>query len=112
MQRRFLMFITIVLIGLAALTAGTIAQRNSKLDAPAPEIADQWEYLIVSGGSTNLSSGSLARKQPDGSFAQEAVALQANFDKLGAKGWELVSVSGDPAGPRTAAVYYFKRLKR
>ncbi len=109
MQRRFWMFITIVLIGLAALTAGAIAQRNSKSDAP--EVADQWEYLIVSGGSTNLASGNLARKQPDGSFAQEAIALQANFDKLGAKGWELVSVSGDPVNPK-APVYYFKRLKR
>lgn len=109
MQSRFLMFIAVVVIGLAALTAGALAQRNSKTDTL--EVADQWEYLIVSGGSTNLSSGSLARKQPDGSFAQEAVALQANFDKLGARGWELVSVSNDPANPRTP-VYYFKRLKR
>ena len=108
MQRRFWMFIAVILIGLAALTAGALAQRAGKSDAPA--VADQWEYLIVSGGSTNLSSGSTARKQPDGSFAQEAIALQANFDKLGAKGWELVSVSGDPANPRTP-VYYFKRLK-
>ena len=109
MQRRFWMFVAVVLIGLAALTAGTIAQRNSKSDTP--EVADQWEYLIVSGGNVNLTSGSTARKQPDGSFAAEAVALQANFDKLGVKGWELVSVSNDPANPRMP-VYYFKRMKR
>ena len=109
MQRRFWMFIAVVLIGLLALTAGAIAQRNSKADAP--EVADQWEYLIVSGGNTNLTSGSLVRKQPDGSFAQEAIALQANFDKLGAKGWELVSVSSDAANPKIS-VFYFKRLKR
>jgi hypothetical protein len=109
MQRSFWMFIAVVLIGLAALTAGALAQRSNKSDAP--DAPDQWEYLIVSGGQTNLSSGSVTRKQPDGSFAQEAVALQANFDKLGAKGWELVSVSNDPGSPRTA-VYYFKRLKR
>lgn len=108
MQRRFWMFIAVILIGLVALTAGAIAQRGSKPDTL--QVADQWEYLIVSGGSTNLSSGSLTRKQPDGSFAQEAIALQANFDKLGAKGWELVSVASDPANPRTP-VYYFKRLK-
>ncbi len=108
MQSRFLMFIAVVVIGLAALTAGAIAQRGNKSDAP--EAADQWEYLIVSGGNTNLSSGSIIRKQPDGSFAQEAIALQANFDKLGTRGWELVSVSSDSTSPRVP-VYYFKRLK-
>ncbi|HZF38199.1 MAG TPA: hypothetical protein VE715_05220 [Blastocatellia bacterium] len=72
----------------------------------------QWEYLIVSGGSVNLStSGNESypsmRKQPDGSFSREYFPLERNFDKLGAKGWELVSVHGSPNDP----VYFFKRLK-
>jgi hypothetical protein len=47
------------------------------------------------------------RKQPDDSFAREDYALEKNFDKLGAKGWQLVAVYGNPNEP----VYYFKRLK-
>ncbi len=72
----------------------------------------QWEYLIVSGGSVNLSTSGNEnypnmRKQPDGSFSREFFPLERNFDKLGAKGWELVSVHGSPNDP----VYFFKRLK-
>jgi hypothetical protein len=33
--------------------------------------------------------------------------LERNFDKLGAKGWELVAVSGMPNDP----IFYFKRPK-
>ena len=46
------------------------------------------------------------RKQPDTSF-REYFPLERNFDKLGAKGWELVSVYGQQNDP----VYFFKRLK-
>ena len=72
----------------------------------------QWEYLIVSGGSANLSTSGnenypSMRKQPDGSFSREFFPLERNFDKLGAKGWELVSVHGSVNEP----VYFFKRLK-
>jgi hypothetical protein len=48
------------------------------------------------------------RKQPDSTFGREAFPLERNMDKLGAKGWELVSVYGQPNDP----VYYFKRLKQ
>jgi Icc-related predicted phosphoesterase len=69
---------------------------------------EQWEYLIVQGGTTNLSpSGSSSmRKEPNSAFNREAFPLEQNMDKLGAKGWELVSVTGnqDP-------VYFFKRRK-
>ena len=85
-----------------------MAQRGSKTEEP--EKADPWDYLVVAGGRVNLSGGgvdSRMRKQPDDSFAQEAYALERNFDKLGAKGWQLVSVYGNPNEP----VYYFKRLK-
>ncbi|MDQ3013631.1 MAG: hypothetical protein M3X11_23370 [Acidobacteriota bacterium] len=73
---------------------------------------NQWEYLVVSGGNTNITSMtsdqfSTMRKQPDGSFGREAFVLERNLDKLGAKGWELVSVQGNPNDP----VYYLKRSK-
>jgi hypothetical protein len=72
----------------------------------------QWEYLVVSGGSANLSTAGNEnypnmRKQTDTSFAREYFPLERNFDKLGAKGWELVTVYGPPNEP----VFYFKRLK-
>ncbi|MBS1787867.1 MAG: hypothetical protein JST85_09105 [Acidobacteria bacterium] len=68
----------------------------------------QWEYMVVSGGTVNLSGVSdLSRKQPDNAFAGEASVLQRNLDKLGQKGWELVTVHGSPAQP----VYYLKRQK-
>jgi hypothetical protein len=72
----------------------------------------QWEYLVVSGGHANLSTSGNEnypglRKQPDTSFAREYFPLERNFDKLGAKGWELVAVYGPPNEP----VFYFKRAK-
>ena len=72
----------------------------------------QWEYLVVSGGNANLSTAGNEnhpnmRKQTDTSFARENFPLERNFDKLGAKGWELVDVHGTPNEP----VYFFKRPK-
>ncbi len=72
----------------------------------------QWEYLVVAGGNSNLSTAGNEnypnmRKQPDTSFARENFPLERNFDKLGAKGWELVAVHGLPNEP----VYYFKRAR-
>lgn len=68
----------------------------------------QWEYLIVNGGTSNLSGvGDLGqRKQPDNSF-REATVIERNLDKLGQKGWELVAVYGPPMEP----IYYLKRQK-
>ena len=72
----------------------------------------QWEYLVVSGGSVNLSTSGNEnypnmRKQPDGSFSREYFPLERNLDKLGAKGWELVNVHGSLNDP----IYFFKRPK-
>jgi len=77
---------------------------------PVPD--EQWEYLVVSGGNVNLTSMSGdqfsgMRKQPDNSFGREGFVLERNLDKLGAKGWELVSVHGIPNDP----IYYLKRAK-
>lgn len=84
-------------------------QRKDSRDGGAET---QWEYLVVAGGSANLSTAGnenypSMRKQPDTSFAREYFPLERNFDKLGAKGWELVSVYGPPNDP----VYFFKRPK-
>lgn len=69
----------------------------------------QWEYLVVAGGNVNLSAtgSDRMRKAPDGSFSREAYPLERNLDKLGALGWELVSVTGSPNDP----VFYLKRPK-
>ncbi|MEK6324483.1 MAG: hypothetical protein AABN33_22815 [Acidobacteriota bacterium] len=67
-----------------------------------------WEYLVVQGGTTNLMpSDSGSMRKADGAFSREYFPLEKNLDKLGAKGWELVTVSefrGDP-------IYYLKRRK-
>lgn len=69
----------------------------------------RWEYLVVAGGNVNLSASGndRLRKAPDGSFSREAYPLERNLDKLGAQGWELVSVTGSPQDP----VFYLKRPK-
>jgi hypothetical protein len=46
------------------------------------------------------------RKEP-GPFRSELYPLEKNLDKLGAKGWELVQVTGNPSDP----VFYMKRRK-
>jgi hypothetical protein len=67
-----------------------------------------WEYLVVQGGTVNLSpsEGGSMRKEP-GAFSRESFPLEKNLDKLGAKGWELVTVGGSPADP----IFYLKRRK-
>lgn len=94
---------------LLCLVVRVVAQRE-RGSSNESTAATQWEYLVVAGGTVNLNSeglGSRTRKQPDDSFNREAYALERNFDKLGARGWELVSVSGPPNDP----IFYFKRLK-
>ena len=72
--------------------------------------SEQWEYLAVAGPSTtNLTptGNPRMRKEPGVPFAREAFVLEQHLDKLGANGWELVSVAGPPTDP----AYYFKRRK-
>ena len=109
MKRVFWLVALVALIGGVGFTARTVAQRSSS-SAKEPPAENQWEYLVVAGGAVNLSSlgmDSRMRKQPDDSFQREAVALERNFDKLGAKGWILVAVHGAPNDP----VFYFRRPK-
>ena len=88
-------------------------KRKETTDDSKSGTETQWEYLVVAGGSVNLSTAGnenypSMRKQPDGSFRNEYFPLERNLDKLGAKGWELVSVHG---GAQNDPVYFFKRLK-
>jgi hypothetical protein len=86
----------------------TAGQEGAKANDPAAN--EQWEYLAVAGPSTtNLTptGNPRMRKEPSVPFAREAFVLEQHLDKLGANGWELVSV----AGPATDPAYYFKRRK-
>jgi hypothetical protein len=102
-----------VLVSLALFIAfAAQGKRKEAADDRKSGTEPQWEYLIVSGGSVNLSTSGnenypSMRKQPDGPFSREYFPLERNFDKLGAKGWELVSVHGSSNDP----VYFFKRPK-
>lgn len=111
MNRTRLLVISIAGVIALSLVAGVVAQRSSSA-SKEPVAESQWEYLVVAGGSTNLSAEGLGgttrmRKQPDDSFAQEGYALERNMDKLGMQGWQLVAVHGMPNSPS----YYFKRPK-
>ncbi|HZS04582.1 MAG TPA: hypothetical protein VFD58_07080 [Blastocatellia bacterium] len=105
-----------IILLLVALIAGLAAfGQSSRHDSKGHEEASapsQWEYLVVSGGNVNLSTAGNEsyggmRKQPDGAFNREAFPLERNLDKLGAKGWELVAVTGPPNDP----IFYLKRPK-
>lgn len=92
---------------IAVIAARTIGQESFNVASPA----EQWEYLAVAGpSSTNFTpTGSpRMRKEPNSSFGREAFVLEQHMDKLGANGWELVTVAGPPTDP----VYYFKRRKQ
>lgn len=101
-----------VLLTLLLLVAGfTFVMRTPGQDGGADNKADaeRWEYLAVAGPSnTNFTpTGNPRMRKEDSGFGREAFVLEQHLDKLGAKGWELVSVSGPPLDP----AYYFKRRK-
>jgi hypothetical protein len=97
---------------LVLFVAFVVYGRQETTEAHKSATETQWEYLVVSGGSVNLSTSGnenypSMRKERDSSFNREYFPLERNFDKLGAKGWELVSVYGSSNDP----VYFFKRPK-
>src|SRR5262245_46599768 len=107
-KHRIYMFAGAIIIILASvLVTRTIAQRDGEAGIPAG--AEQWEYLVVSGGNVNLNptGNSSMRKEPSGGFGREAFVLEQNLDKLGAKGWELISIEEGRGEP----TFYFKRRK-
>ena len=94
----------------AGLTSQTVRGGDQPDEKPsAAEAHDNWEYLVVAGGTTNTTPTgySSMRKEPAMYSMRESFPVESNLDKLGAKGWELVSVGGTPNDP----VYYFKRRK-
>ena len=102
--------ITIPVLVLMLLALGVVAMRTARAQRADENDAgrEQWEYLVVAAPqSTNFtaSGSSGMRKEPSGGFNREDYVTEQQMDKLGAKGWELVSVAAAPTG----AVYYFKR---
>ena len=93
-----------IVLAFARSTSGQKANSENE-----PAAIEQWEYLVVTGANSNLtpSDNPRMRKDSSGAFAREAFVLEQNMDKLGAKGWQLVSVTGSQGDP----VYYFKRRK-
>ncbi|HXT63213.1 MAG TPA: hypothetical protein VN696_09270 [Pyrinomonadaceae bacterium] len=103
-------FVVILVLALAVL-AGVKTKGQEETASRSTTAAEQWEYLAVAGPSTtNLTptNNPRMRKEPNVPFAREAFVLEQHLDKLGANGWELVSV----AGPATDPAYYFKRRKQ
>ena len=96
-----------IAVAITGATARSLQNRSGAEEAP-PQSGDGWEYLVVSGGNVNLtpSDGGTMRKEP-GAFGRESFPLERNLDKLGAKGWELVAVTGSAGDP----TFYLKRKK-
>jgi len=107
MKRTMWIFSIVILVAAFVMVRSATGGRAVADDDQA---AGGWEYLVVQGGTTNLSAsdagnGSM-RKEP-GAFSRESFPLEKNLDKLGVKGWELVTVAGSPADP----IFYLKRRK-
>ena len=103
MKRTLLIVLSIVvlLVGI-----GVVVKRAKAADDSG---GDHWEYLVVSApNNVNFSAPSTGtmRKEAAG-FQRENFVLEQNMDKLGEKGWQLVSVAGTDREP----TYYFKRRK-
>ena len=92
------------------LLAPTLASVKTTGQEESAASKDRWEYLVVASPSrTNFSptGNPRMRKEAMGGFGIEAFVLEQHLDRLGANGWELVTVAGPAADP----VYYFKRQK-
>jgi hypothetical protein len=103
---------TVLVTLLLLVTGSTAIIRTSGQDGDAKDNksdAEKWEYLAVAGPSTTnfTPTGNPRMRKEDVPFGREAFVLEQHMDKLGAKGWELVSVAGPPMDP----AYYFKRRK-
>ncbi|HEY5884744.1 MAG TPA: hypothetical protein VIT88_08665 [Pyrinomonadaceae bacterium] len=96
-------FSLIVACGIAAVV------KTTGQDEPRKGDRGEWEYLVVASPSNmNLTpTGNPRMRKEPGPFGREAFVLEQHLDKLGANGWELVSIAGSPADPH----YYFKRQK-
>lgn len=105
---RSLLLALLLLIPVFAAVVKTTGQEEASVSNTGAN--EQWEYMVVaapSGTNFSPSANSRLRKEPTGSFGREAFVLEQQLDKVGLKGWELVTVTGAAADP----VYYFKRRK-
>lgn len=102
------MLATLLMIAATTITR-TSGHAENQGQAKRSVASDRWEYLVVSGASsTNFAPTDNAdMRKESGGFGRESFVLEQHLDRLGLKGWELVSVSGPAADP----VYYFKRRK-
>src|SRR5262245_30998297 len=96
-MKRIISSLIALILFVAVIAVIVLATANSS----STDSQEQWEYLVVAGGSTNLNSTTNLsfRKESSGAFSRESFPLEQNLDKLGSKGWELVTVSGNPADP-------------
>ena len=105
MRRIMLLALLLLVPVLAAVVKTTGHQRNNNDDASA---AEKWEYLVLARPSnTNFSPTGNSDMHKTDAPVRESYVLEVQLDKVGSKGWELVSVTGLPTDP----VYYFKRRK-
>ncbi len=92
---------------LVALLIATVAFSTQRSSRAKEADKSEWEYLVIVGGRQNLASSSnnkMAKLSLDSSF-REHFPLEANLDKLGTNGWELVTVTM----ARDEPIYYLKR---
>jgi hypothetical protein len=115
-MRRIIVLALLLLVPVLAVVvkttghAGTASGDNAATTTSGDTAATaKWEYLAVAGPSTTnfTPTGNPSMRKEDVPFAREGFVLEQHLDKLGAKGWELVSVAGMPSDP----VYYFKRQR-
>src|SRR5258708_37918366 len=106
MKRSILVILSVLILMIALGITISLKTKAANDDQANPE---HWEYLVVSvPNNVNFSSPSTGsmRKEAAG-FQKEAFVLEQNMDKLGASGWQLVSVTPSDREP----TYYFKRRK-
>ena len=96
-------------IGLAVICMAVVKTTGQEENS-GDRSGEQWEYLAVAGPSNanfQPTTTPRMRKEPNTGFGREGFVLEQHLDRLGANGWELITVAGerDP-------VFYFKRRKR
>lgn len=102
---------TLLLVGISIiLVITTIAIAPQRSSRAKDKDKVEWEYLVIAGGRSNLSSvgtsSKLAKLGLDSGF-RENYPLEMNLDKLGAEGWEVITVVMAQPEP----IYYLKRVK-
>ena len=108
-MKRSILFASIILV-LTIVTFAVAKQRSTRAKDSDKADKIEWEYLVIAGGRNNLSSagtnGKLAKIALESGF-RENYPLEMNLDKLGAEGWEVVTVTMTQNEP----IYYLKRRK-